>query len=130
MFHITDDEFEGAIADALDMIPDEFTEDFENLVIMAQDEPDEEQLEYEGEGIETEDGTLLGLYEGISLLERADGYGMPGDLPDRITIFKKGHEALGDTREEVLEEVKRTVIHEVGHYFGMDEDEIDEMGYA
>ena len=82
------------------------------------------------DGLFSEEGDLLGLYDGVSLMERGDGYGMPGDYPDTITIFKGPHERLEGGREEILEEVRRTVIHEVAHYFGMDEDQVDEMGYA
>ena len=83
----------------------------------------------EFDGLFTEDGDLLGLYDGVSLYDRGDGYGV-GDYPDTITIFKGPHERLGGNREETLEEVRRTVIHEVAHYFGMDEEQVDDMGYA
>ena len=67
---------------------------------------------------------------GCSLDERGDDYGAFGDYPDTITIFKGPHERLEGGREDILEEIRRTVIHEVGHFFGMDEDQIDEMGYV
>ena len=131
MATLSDDEFEGAIADALDALPEEFSEALENIVVMAADEPTEEQLNTDGMADEqgADEGDLLGLYEGVSLDERADGYGYPGDLPDMITIFKGPHERLGLDRDQTLDEVRRTVIHELGHYFGMDEDQIAEMGY-
>lgn len=130
MPELTDEEFEGAIADALDAMPDEFMDDLDNVVIMAADEPTPEQLGAGADGTESAEGDLLGLYDGVSLDERADGYGYVGDVPDVITIFKGPHERLEGTKEEVLEEVRRTVVHELGHYFGLDEDQIDEMGYA
>ncbi len=128
MYAMTDEEFEGAVADAIDSIPDRLAAEMDNIVFFVEDEPTPEQLG--SEGLYAESGDLLGLYEGVSLLERADGYGLPGDLPDAITIFKGPHERLDGGREEILEEVRRTVIHEVGHYFGMDEDDIARMGYA
>lgn len=129
MYKMTDEEFEGAIADALDAMPDEIVDELENIVILAQDEPEDWQLENQDIG-EGESGDMLGYYDGVSLYERADGYGGPGDLPDSIFIFKGPHERLEGTREEILEEVRRTVVHEIGHYFGMDEVRIDQMGYA
>ena len=131
MVKLTDAEFEGAIADALDAMPDEFLDELENIVVIAQDEPEDWQLE--GDGYDYEDGDpgdLLGYYDGVSLYERSDGYGAPGDFPDTIFIFKGPHERLDGTKKEILEEVRRTVVHEIGHYFGMDEDQIDDMGYA
>lgn len=141
MYKMTDEEFEGAVQDAIDSIPDEFLDELENVVFLVEDEPSEEQLAafddeeeiddgMELDGLFTEEGDLLGLYDGVSLLERADGYGYGGDYPDTITIFKGPHERLEGGREEILEEVRRTVIHEVAHYFGMDEEQVDDMGYA
>ncbi|MGI6221603.1 MAG: metallopeptidase family protein [Coriobacteriales bacterium] len=140
MVKLTDAEFEGAIADALDSMPDEFIDELENIVVIAQDEPEDWQLEAQGYDLEGYDdeyedgdgdpGDLLGYYDGVSLYERADGYGGPADYPDTIFIFKGPHERLDGTKAEILDEVRRTVVHEIGHYFGMDEDQIDEMGYA
>lgn len=118
---LTDEEFENAIADAIDSIPDRFLDELENVAFIAEDEPTPEQ---------SSQGDLLGLYEGISLAERGDDYGFFGDCPDTITIFKGPHERLSDSKERVVEEIRRTVVHEVGHYFGMSEQQIDEMGYA
>ena len=129
MVKLTDAEFEGAVQEALDSIPERFLDELENIAFFVEDEPSPEQLE-DPDGYATEDGDLLGLYDGISLLDRADSYGEIGDYPDSITIFKGPHERLEGTKEEILEEVRRTVIHEVAHYFGMDEDQVDAMGYA
>ena len=141
MYKMTDEEFENAVQDAIDSIPDEFLDELENVVFLVDDEPSDEQLAafddeeelddgLELDGLFSEEGDLLGLYDGVSLMERGDGYGIPGDYPDTITIFKGPHERLEGGREEILEEVRRTVIHEVAHYFGMDEEQVDEMGYA
>lgn len=129
MVKLTDEEFEGAIQDALDAMPEEFLDELENVVIMAQDEPEDWQLET-GEGIVTEDGDLLGLYDGVNIYDRGDSYGAFGDYPDAITIFKGPHERLGGTKAQVLEEVRKTVVHEIGHYFGMNEEQLDAMGYG
>ena len=127
MVSLTDEEFEGAVQDALDSIPDEFLDELENVAIVIADEPDGE--DFEGDGYYAEGGDLLGLYDGLALTERDGGYGF-GDYPDTITIFKGPHERLDDSRAVVLEEVRKTVVHELAHYFGLDEDRVDDMGYA
>ena len=129
MVKLSDEEFEGAVQAAIDSIPQRFLDELDNIAFFVEDEPSAEQLE-DPDGYVTEEGDMLGLYDGISLLDRADGYGEIGDFPDSITIFKGPHERLEGTKEEVLEEVRKTVIHEVAHYFGMDEDQVDAMGYA
>lgn len=128
MFKITDEEFETMVADAIDSIPERFIAELENVVFLVAEEPSEEQL-YEDEiGDEEVLNNMMGLYEGISIDERGDGYGW-FDSPDTITIFKRAHEFRCNSRAEIAEEVRRTVVHEVGHYFGMDEDQIEAMGY-
>lgn len=129
MAKLSDAEFDGAIQGALDAMPREFLEELENVAIIAQDEPEDWQLET-GDGTVTEGGDLLGLYDGVNIYDRGDSYGAFGDCPDTITIFKGPHERLSDDKALVLEEVRRTVVHEIGHYFGMDEEQLDEMGYG
>lgn len=155
MYAMTDEEFDHAIDEALRSIPAEFLEALENVAIVAQDEPDAYQLERAAEGDAEwseeelaawldeaqgddaegdgcgmpEDGSddLLGLYDGIPLTERDEYDFCP---PDVITVFKGPHERLCETREELVEEIRKTVVHEIGHYFGMDEGDIERMGYA
>ncbi|MDO5117383.1 MAG: metallopeptidase family protein [Eggerthellaceae bacterium] len=136
MYKMTEEEFEQAVADALDTIPQEFLDELDNVVILVQDEPGEE-LYSNIEGAFAQDaycaddgGEILGFYDGCSLDERGDDYGAFGDYPDTITVFKGPHERLEGGREAILEEIRKTVVHEIGHFFGMDEDQIDEMGYA
>ena len=126
--NLTDEEFEAAVQGAIDSIPDEFLDELENVAILLADEP--EESDFEGDGYYTEDGDLLGLYDGIALTQRGDWYGAGNDYPDTITIFKGPHERLSDDRDEVLEEIRKTVVHETAHYFGMDEAQVDAMGYA
>ena len=127
MAKLTDEQFETAVQDAIDSIPDEFLDELENVAIMLADEPEDE--DFDGDGLFTEEGDLLGLYDGISIAERGDDYGY-GDYPDTITIFKGPHERLGLSHVETVEEIRKTVVHEIAHYFGMDEDQVDDMGYA
>lgn len=134
---LSDEEFEGAIEAALDSIPDELISSFENVVVLVEDEPlDWQPADAQdpalcaGAVVDSGSGDLLGLYDGVNLLQRGNGYGAVDDWPDTITIFKGPHERLSDDRAVVLEEVRKTVIHEVGHYFGMTEEQVEEMGYA
>lgn len=129
MFKLTDEEFEAAVAEALDSIPEQFLDELENVVITVQDEPTEDQLELsEDPCAQVLDDEVLGLYEGVSLYDRGEWYG-ECNVPDVITIFKGPHERSFDTREEILEEIRKTVVHEIGHYFGMDEEAVWRMGY-
>lgn len=127
MYELTDEEFEAAVQDAIDSIPEEFLDDLENVAIVIADEPEDE--DFEGDGYFTEEGDLLGLYDGLALTDRDGGYGF-GDYPDTITIFKGPHERLEGGRDDIIEEVRKTVVHEIAHYFGLDEDQVDDMGYA
>ena len=96
----------------------------ENLDIVVEEWPSEELLSDTG----TEHrGGLLGLFEGVSRLERGDDLPM---WPDKITLFQRPIEEICSTREEVAEEVRKTLLHEVGHYLGMDEDYLDRLGYS
>ena len=140
MYRMTEEEFERAIDEALQSIPEEFLRALENVAVVAQDEawfdeandeanadaPDEES-DRDALPDEEEFDDLLGLYDGIPLTERDD---YAWDIPDVITVFKGPHERLCSSREEMVEEIRKTVVHEIGHYFGMDEEAIDEMGYA
>lgn len=128
---MTDEQFEGIVADTLDAIPDKFFDELENVIITVADEPDDDQLaSVEEWNAVFEDDELLGLYDGTPLTERNSSYGT-GDLPDVITIFKGPHERLyADEGQEVLhDQIRRTVIHEIGHFFGNDDEMLAAMGY-
>lgn len=130
MVNLTDEEFELAIQDALDSIPQDLIDSMENVVVLVRDEPTPEELADSEWGTEAEDGDLLGIYDGIPLTERGNDYGnCYGDVPDTIVIFKGPHERLEGTKDDILDEVFTTVIHEVGHYFGMTEEQIAKMGF-
>jgi predicted Zn-dependent protease with MMP-like domain len=112
--------FERLVAAAVQSIPDEFRERLENVAIVVEDEPPPELLnEME---IEPPD-SLYGLYQGTPLTERAWDYG--NALPDRIVLFQSPIEADCDTDHEIVATIGETLIHEVGHYFGLSEDEIE-----
>ncbi len=126
MVKVSDEQFDEMVGDAIDSIPEEFLDELDNVVFLVEDEPSAQQVADDIADGGT--GDMLGLYSGVNLYERGDYYS--GDLPDSITVFKGPHERMCDSAAELAEEVRRTVVHEVGHYFGMDEDQVDEMGYA
>ncbi|MEJ5866897.1 metallopeptidase family protein [Pseudokineococcus sp. 5B2Z-1] len=128
-----DEEFEAAVGDGLDRIPPELAAAMSNVVVLVADEPDEEQLaEARAAGdLDPDDpaATLLGLYEGTPLTER-DGWWDAGSLPDRITVFKGPLLRLCDDVDDLVEEVAVTVVHEVAHHFGIDDERLHELGWG
>ena len=114
--------FEKLVADALGTIPRRFRDAMSNLAIVVEDEPSPELLE-EME-IEPPD-TLFGLYQGVPLTERHWGYG--NTLPDRILLFQGPLERESDDDDDLVVGIGETLIHEVGHYFGLSEEEIEEI---
>jgi predicted Zn-dependent protease with MMP-like domain len=114
--------FEQLVAEALRSIPRRFRDAMRNIAIVVEDEPSADLLD-EME-IEPPD-TLLGLYQGIPLTER--GWGGGNQLPDRILIFQGPHERASDDDEDLAVAIAETLIHEIGHYFGMSEEEIEDV---
>jgi len=116
--------FESLVNEAVKELPEEFREKLTNVAIVIEDHPSEELLER----MEVpEDETLFGLYEGVPLTER--GHFNEPLYPDRILIFQGPIEEECDTPEEVREEVRITLLHEIAHFFGFDDDELEERGY-
>ncbi|NMH81027.1 metallopeptidase family protein [Pseudonocardia xinjiangensis] len=107
--------FEEAVADALDSIPPQLTAAMDNVVVLVEERNPEEP-------------ELLGLYEGIALTDRMSDYG--GVLPDRITIYQDAILDVCDDVDEVVHEVAVTVVHEVAHHFGIDEETLHELGWG
>ena len=115
------DKFEALVQQALLTIPVRFRRRIRNLAIIVEDEPDEQLLDE----MDVPDGdTLFGLYHGVPLTERGWDYG--NRLPDRITVFQGPHEREYD-EAELVTAIGATLLHEIGHYFGMSEDEIEEI---
>jgi predicted Zn-dependent protease with MMP-like domain len=115
--------FRELVEEAIDTIPSKFAREVKNLAIVIEDEPAEELLEEMGMD---EGDTLLGLYQGTPMNERGWGYG--NQLPDRITLFQGTIEDECDGDEdEIVVAIGETLIHELGHYFGMTEEQIMEI---
>jgi len=115
-------EFEQLVADALADLPARFRKAMSNIAIIVEDEPARELLrEME---VEPPD-TLFGLYQGTPLTERGWGYG--NALPDRILLFQGPHEREAEDEDDLVASIAETLIHEIGHYFGLSEEEIEEI---
>ncbi len=113
---LTAEEFEKLVVDELDELPDEMVDGLENLVFVVEDRP--------------EDGTLdlLGEYQGVALTER-DRYGF-GELPDRIVLFREPLLELCDDVEQLRDEIHVTLVHEIAHFYGIDDEELHRLGWA
>nr|WP_325048365.1 metallopeptidase family protein [Desertihabitans brevis] len=110
------EEFDHLVEQALADVPAELAALVENCVIVVEDDAP------------AEEPGLLGFYDGVPLTERDTGYG--GVLPDRIVVFMNPTLAICETREDVVEEVAITVVHEIAHHFGIDDDRLHELGWA
>lgn len=119
---MTEERFRQLVEEALKEIPRRFRREMKNVVVVVEGEPSPEILEE----MEIEPGdTLFGLYQGTPLPER--GWAFGNALPDRISIYQKPIEEACEDEEEIKDCVAETVIHEFGHYFGMSEEEIEEI---
>jgi predicted Zn-dependent protease with MMP-like domain len=110
---ITREEFEDLVGEALDTIPPGLARLMDNVVIVVEDDPPSPGL--------------LGLYHGVPLTERGDTYA--GVLPDRIAIYRNPLTSICRTRDDLVEEVRVTVVHEIAHHFGIDDDRLHELGW-
>jgi len=108
--------FEDLVARALDEVPPELAALVDNVIVVVEDDPP------------PGDPQLLGLYEGVPLTERGTWYS--GVLPDRITIYRNPTLRICDTEDDVVDEVHVTVVHEIAHHFGIDDDRLHELGYG
>jgi predicted Zn-dependent protease with MMP-like domain len=119
-------EFEEIVNHTFEHLPDMFKQNIDNVQFNIEDYPTAEQVSK----IKLRSKySLLGLYEGIPLNHRGTWYGSSPTLPDRITLFQKNIESYSETETEITDKVREVLIHEIGHYFGMTEEEIRNAGY-
>ena len=119
---MTRDRFTQLVEEALREIPRRFRKEMKNVAVVVEDEPSPELLEE----MDIEPGdTLFGLYQGTPLTERRWDFG--NNLPDKISIYQRPTEDACETEDDVRDCIAETVIHEFGHYFGMSEEEIEEI---
>jgi predicted Zn-dependent protease with MMP-like domain len=108
--------FEQLVIDELDLLPDDMVEGLDNVVFVVEDRAEDGSLD------------LLGLYDGWALTER-DRYGV-GELPDRIIVYREAHLAVCETEDELRDELHTTLVHEIAHFYGIDDDRLHELGWA
>ncbi|WP_248243017.1 metallopeptidase family protein [Microbacterium kunmingense] len=116
MLEMDPDAFERLVIEELDLLPDDMVEGLDNVVFVVEDRPEDATQE------------LFGLYEGWALTER-DRYGM-GELPDRIVVYREPHLAACADERELRDEVHTTLVHEIAHFYGIDDDKLHELGWA
>ncbi|MCU1575656.1 MAG: hypothetical protein JWP70_360 [Leifsonia sp.] len=115
MFELTADEFERVVTDELDSLPDDMVDGLENVVFVVEDRPEDGSLD------------LLGLYDGVALTERGQ-YGF-GEMPDRIILYREPLLSICDDEEQLREEIHVTLVHEIAHFYGIDDDKLHELGW-
>lgn len=115
---MSQERFEDCVADGLDLVPPDLTALMDNVVVLIEDLPPDGEPQ-----------DLLGLYEGVPLTER-DGWWAAGSLPDRITFFRLPTLAICESEDEVAQEVAVTVVHEIAHHFGIEDERLHELGWG
>ena len=108
--------FEALVVDELDRLPDDMVDGLDNVIFVVEDRPEDGSLD------------LLGLYDGWALTER-DRYGI-GELPDRIIVYREPHLAACDTVADLRVEVHTTLVHEIAHFYGIEDERLHELGWA
>ncbi|WP_217183815.1 metallopeptidase family protein [Streptomyces sp. AC495_CC817] len=108
--------FEKLVIDELDRLPDDMVDGLDNVVFVVEDRPEDGSLD------------LFGLYDGLALTERGQ-YGM-GELPDRIILYREPHLAACDDEDALRDEVHTTLVHEIAHFYGIDDEQLHDWGWA
>lgn len=119
--NLTDQQFDELISQAMDELTQEYITGLNNVAIVMADDPTDEQRQK----MQLDGKLLLGLYEGIPLTRRGSGWS--GMLPDKITLFKNQILATAHDENSLFEQIKRTLWHEIAHYYGLDHDRIEEL---
>jgi len=116
MENLDEQQFEALVVEGLDALDDEIVEGLDNVVFVTEARPEDGSL------------TVLGLYDGVALTERGQ-YGF-GELPDRIILFREPLVAICETLDELKEQIHITLVHEIAHYYGIDDEQLHELGWA
>ena len=109
-------EFEALVIDELDALPDEMIDGLDNVTFVTEDRPEDGSLD------------LLGLYDGVAITDRGQ-YGF-GELPDRIILYREPLLSIVEDEAELREQVHVTLVHEIAHYYGLDDDQLHELGWS
>ncbi|MGJ8722746.1 MAG: metallopeptidase family protein [Salinibacterium amurskyense] len=116
MENLDEQQFEALVVEGLDALPDEIVDGLDNVVFVTEDRPEDGSL------------SVLGLYDGVALTERGQ-YGF-GELPDRIILFREPLLAVSESLDELKEQIHITLVHEIAHYYGIDDEQLHELGWA
>ena len=116
MHSLTAEEFEKLVVDELDLLPDEMVDGLENVIFVTEDRPEDGSLD------------LLGLYDGVDLTRR-DNYGF-GELPDRIILYREPLLAVASDLGDLKDQIHVTLVHEIAHFYGIDDDELHDLGWG
>ena len=116
MHSLNAEEFEKLVVDELDLLPDEMVDGLENVVFVTEDRPEDDSLD------------LLGLYDGVDLTRRGN-YGF-GELPDRIILYREPLLAVSSDFEELKDQIHVTLVHEIAHFYGIDDNELHDLGWG
>jgi predicted Zn-dependent protease with MMP-like domain len=121
-FRVSREKFGSLVEKALETLPEEYREYFTNITVIVEDYPGREDRERAPSGREL----LLGLFSGVPYPGKAGFFDIPHPLPDKITLFQKNIEEICSGEEELVAEIRATLIHEVGHYFGLSEEDLSQ----
>lgn len=116
MLELTTEEFDTLVVEELDELPDEMVDGLDNVVFVTEDRPEDGSLD------------LLGVYEGVAITDRGQ-YGF-GELPDRIVLFREPLLAICETLDELRDQVHVTLVHEIAHFYGIDDAQLHELGWG
>ena len=122
MFELSDEEFRQVVEEAVEALPDEFKSKLDNVDVVAEDYPPPEVRSRTPRGV-----LVLGLYQGVPQKRRTTGYGLV--LPDKISLYKKNIESICTTRDQVYRQIRKTLLHEIGHHFSLDDKELRDIGW-
>lgn len=114
--HLDAEAFEALVVDELDELPDDMVDGLDNVIFVVEDRPEDGSLD------------LLGLYDGVALTER-DRYGF-GEMPDRIILFREPLLSICSDEESLREQIHITLVHEIAHFYGIDDERLHELGWA
>lgn len=124
-YPVSKTEFARLVEEALDELPEPFATHLERFTVEIMDRPSRNQLQQ----LDLSAGeVLLGLHEGVPMVDRSVEHS--GVMPTRIFVFQEPLEGVCNSEDELVEQIRTTVLHEIGHYFGMDEDDLEELGYG
>jgi predicted Zn-dependent protease with MMP-like domain len=126
-YHVSKTEFSRLVELALADLPPQFAEFLEEVPVQIETRPSRRLLRQLGM---EEDELLFGVYQGANLMDRVEVEGRGTPAPNHILLFQEDHELVAENRAQLIEEVRKTVLHEIGHHFGMSEEDLDELGYG